>query len=1008
MLDSSTITTQAVINSFPLDTSSYRLLTSPLNFQVILISTLTLKIAQVAMLINSGSVNDPDRFPGLAHFLEHMVFINNEKYPEIDAFMKIVGLSGGYTNAYTADDRTVFYYTFPTKKKDNTISNNNIEHNTIDLFKTNNFSNFKKRNFLLSDSKFTTRDTFNEDSLFVKTLDMFSQFFKNPVVFEEKYVNREINAVHSEYINSLENDGHRYFDMFKREMKETCPYRRFSVGNLETLQKDNLLEALTEMHDEKYIPSNMKLVINSNMSLDELETIVLDKFDHVFKFKETKKKDSKTKQIDYNESIWKSKTLNSTKYTNVLDSSSQELVEFSLNSGKNEMVLAWSIGKYQNQKNSQALKVISRWFNSEKVNSLSNHLSRQGLVSSLGSSLLDTNKDFSMFGVYLSLTQKGLDNIGKIIYSIFTWVSELLSLYDRKKIIQYYKEAQKINELQFYLHQPRNDVNKVMNIANNLNDFEAERAVVGDFKMEVVDPLQLKFYLTQLLSQDRLRIFVASNSFTELSKNTGKHYNIDYNTFNCPITRNDKEFSGILKVTDDFLTSPIVFPTKEEEEQFIVKKGEINEPVDPVKIDKDTYITTTSKFLLPRVFINLSFTSYNFNSSLKQFLYSKVFVRLLDQYLAPMLSEYNEIGCYHYLVITGSGLQVYLSCLTNNMDNFVSIFIQGLKTFEFQKIHERIMVFVINDVKADLIAMSKKPLFRQVGEQFKLLIGHYKYTHADQLALLERLGNLDSKEFREFLVGQRILEKGLFGDANMVFYGHGRWDDWRLLKINEEIRALRESKITYVPERSDMFSVEEIVGTEVGQVSGENANNVLVVLIDLIRLSSVVDRINTYFYMIVMGNLLENAFFTELRTEKQLGYAVNLGVHTLDNTISLIYLVQSPTASREEIKKDILEFKSNTARRIIDELSIQTLETVIESLIESIGTPMEKMEDEVMLNWGRILSGTVGVDRNNLIIDILNKICVDDIKTFYNKYIDRERRSIDTGLSDYEEIWMDM
>ena len=38
--------------------------------------------------VRVGSMSDPKQLPGLAHFLEHMLFYSNEKYPEEDAYMK--------------------------------------------------------------------------------------------------------------------------------------------------------------------------------------------------------------------------------------------------------------------------------------------------------------------------------------------------------------------------------------------------------------------------------------------------------------------------------------------------------------------------------------------------------------------------------------------------------------------------------------------------------------------------------------------------------------------------------------------------------------------------------------------------------------------------------------------------------------------------------------------------------------------------------------------------------
>lgn len=43
-------------------------------------------ISSVSVSVNAGSFNDPPHRAGLAHFLEHMIFMGSEKYPGEKAF----------------------------------------------------------------------------------------------------------------------------------------------------------------------------------------------------------------------------------------------------------------------------------------------------------------------------------------------------------------------------------------------------------------------------------------------------------------------------------------------------------------------------------------------------------------------------------------------------------------------------------------------------------------------------------------------------------------------------------------------------------------------------------------------------------------------------------------------------------------------------------------------------------------------------------------------------------
>lgn len=57
-----------------------------------------------------GSWSEPDSFPGLAHFLEHMLFQGSHTYPQEGYFQKLVAENGGMTNAYTRVEETNYYF----------------------------------------------------------------------------------------------------------------------------------------------------------------------------------------------------------------------------------------------------------------------------------------------------------------------------------------------------------------------------------------------------------------------------------------------------------------------------------------------------------------------------------------------------------------------------------------------------------------------------------------------------------------------------------------------------------------------------------------------------------------------------------------------------------------------------------------------------------------------------------------------------------------------------------
>src|SRR5690554_6690688 len=98
-----TDTTTAIITS-PNDTREYRALTLDNQLQVLLISDAEIEGAGASLAVGVGSYHNPQAIPGLLHYLEHMLFLGTEKYPEPNSFQKFVEQHAGFSNAYTATD----------------------------------------------------------------------------------------------------------------------------------------------------------------------------------------------------------------------------------------------------------------------------------------------------------------------------------------------------------------------------------------------------------------------------------------------------------------------------------------------------------------------------------------------------------------------------------------------------------------------------------------------------------------------------------------------------------------------------------------------------------------------------------------------------------------------------------------------------------------------------------------------------------------------------------------
>lgn len=196
----------------------------PNGLEVLLISDEDTKKSAASLDIAVGSGDNPSNRLGLAHYLEHMLFLGTQKYPEADGFQEFISTHGGSYNAYTAHENTNYFF-----------------------------------------------DIKNE--YFPAALDRFAAFFIAPT-FNQDFAERERNVVDSEFYTGLKNDGRRYYAVLQDILNPEHPMAAFTVGNKETLSGDAymLIEDLRDFYNKNYHASKMKLVLYSNQSIEKIKS----------------------------------------------------------------------------------------------------------------------------------------------------------------------------------------------------------------------------------------------------------------------------------------------------------------------------------------------------------------------------------------------------------------------------------------------------------------------------------------------------------------------------------------------------------------------------------------------------------------------------------------------------------------------------------------------------------------------------------------------------------------
>ncbi|XP_031249701.1 nardilysin-like [Pistacia vera] len=196
------------------------------------------KKAAAAMCVGIGSFCDPVEAQGLAHFLEHMLFMGSTEFPDENEYDSYLSKHGGSSNAYTESEHTCYHFEV-------------------------------KREYLKG------------------ALMRFSQFFISPLVKMEA-MEREVLAVDSEFNQALQNDDCRLQQLQCHTSVDGHPLNKFFWGNKKSLADAmekgiNLHEQILKLYGDYYHGGLMKLVVIGGEPLDMLESWVVELFANVQK-----------------------------------------------------------------------------------------------------------------------------------------------------------------------------------------------------------------------------------------------------------------------------------------------------------------------------------------------------------------------------------------------------------------------------------------------------------------------------------------------------------------------------------------------------------------------------------------------------------------------------------------------------------------------------------------------------------------------------------------------------
>jgi insulysin len=799
-------------------------------------------------------------------------------------------------------------------------------------------------------------------------LDRFAQFFIDPL-FSESCKDREINAVDSENKKNLQNDLWRLYQLDKLNSNPAHPYNSFSTGNFETLHTDPLArgldvrKVLMDFHREHYSANLMSLVILGKEDLDTLTKWAIEMFSSI--------PNKALSRPSYPDTIVLPPDClgKLTKAKPVMDNHTLEL-KFMV---PDDLELKW---------NSKPASYYSHLIGHESEGSILFYLKQKGWVTDLSAGNMKVCQGNSFFMLSFELTPTGLDNWKHIVVSVFQYLQYLHVQGPQKWI---WEELANIAEVNFRFKQKSDASTTVSKLSNSLYKFTEDGDIPPQFVLsssipQTYDELAILDY-GKFLSPDNFTVTLVSQSLNGLDKKE-KWYGTEYSYDTIPADLMT-DIKNAQMISQLHFPNPNLFIPRD----FNVLQTKSKSPLTHPYLIEDTnrmqvWFKQDDQFEVPKGVIELVFHLPNSNSDVRSATFTALIAELVNDELNLITYSASLVGLKANLSFWRDGFSLKVSGYNDKLSVLMEQIVEKLVNFEPSKERFESVLFKFNK---DLKNFGYNVPYNQVGTHLLILINDKTYTFEDKLKVLQDVSYDDVYSFAT----TTLWDAGVYIEALI----QGNFDIIKAREIKDSILT-HTDKIQIIDKESSkiqeiirlknhILAPNEIVRYELPlddekninscieyyiQVSGDRNHERLRVLTDLV------------------GTVVKEPCFNQLRTKEQLGYVVFSGLRNCRNSFGFRILIQSER-NTYFLEYRIEEFLAKMGRYVNNELSDDEFAKFKQALKSIKLTKIKHLNEEVSRFWDSISDGYYDFESRTNHVEVLETITKQEFIQFFNDVI---------------------
>jgi insulysin len=557
-----------------------------------------------------------------------MLFLGTKKYPDEDEYESFLNQYGGQSNAYTDMEDTNYFFSVTTEANANGQTTSALEG----------------------------------------ALDRLAQFFIAPT-FDRDAVDREINAIDSEYRNGFTSDSWRNYQLLKSSCDPEHPFAKFGCGNKETLLSKGLDHLLSELHNfwkNHYQTYNLRLAVVGHAGLDQLQRTVEQTFGQL----------SSSQGLPRRRKVRENQVF-------VREHAVYNIPAF----GPDQLGWIRNVVPLTEMRNikvmfatpplddpavylSKPYRALSHILGHEAPGSLHALLNEHGYITGLSSGAGIDASDFSLFNLSLSLTPKGMKEKDRVLDLIFQWIALLRA--NKDNLAGYHEELRQIAAMNFRFRENGDPTDFCSTAAELLfldDGTDPARILFSQSESSGYDPLLAEAFLDRM--RPRNCIITIHNSDLDSSVGTwetekwyGAKYQIE------PITEEqirtwessplDREERLALPSLNKYIPSDFSLRCDDTPDHFPVTDAEIDVP--PILLINTPKLRMWHKmdkyWRVPKAFVRLALLSSTIYSSPTTMTQSRIFQRVLNDDLNSFVYDASVAGCNYRVTATPYGYRI--------------------------------------------------------------------------------------------------------------------------------------------------------------------------------------------------------------------------------------------------------------------------------------------------------------------------------------------------------------